>query len=610
MEYLIIIAAVLIVASVVTVLVTGAVGTQREDVLIEQCRSAAAQCSLRRAANPNDPCNFCIDACEPVEEEGLAENAIQCCQRGMEDQIYLGADGLACLEVETYTLTVDTVGQGSTDPSGTTTYEEGESVTITQSSASGWEFSHWSGAECDGSTSSTCTVTMNNHKTVAAHFEEDQEAEGEEFDLGCRSTGSISCDGGTCDSDVECSWDDTCGSECPDVDGAIRLSDSCSSGRDVYESCGCRDDMINGGDIGVCHGSASCSVSGRCNYQCVEEGYVYDAGEQRCVEESDKYQFTLSNCEQEGSIFCAGGVCDSSEECSWDSTCDASCPEIENANIIGEGCSSSYQATQDCTCVAGLGPDGDDWCHGMASCTASGECTYECEEEGQYYDSDLGKCVEDAHELTINIQGNGETTPSEGTHYYEEGSSVSISHHAAIGWEFSHWSGAECDGSTSSTCTVTMDEDKTVTAHFEEEEVGEEFTLSNCEQEGSIFCAGGVCDSSEECSWDSTCDASCPEIENAEIINDGCSSSYQVSEDCTCDQVPNADWYSCRGIASCTTSGTCTYQCNPGYVYDSELGECVEDPCGGCPDDQICCDCGDGVYMCMSSADCPGMCPS
>lgn len=57
----------------------------------------------------------------------------------------------------------------------------------------------------------------------------------------------------------------------------------------------------------------------------------------------------------------------------------------------------------------------------------------------------------------------GTITPAGGT--YDEGSLVIITANPAVGYRFDHWSGDAIG--TSSTVTLTMDSDKSVTAHFE-----------------------------------------------------------------------------------------------------------------------------------------------
>jgi len=71
------------------------------------------------------------------------------------------------------------------------------------------------------------------------------------------------------------------------------------------------------------------------------------------------------------------------------------------------------------------------------------------------------------HDLTINVEGEGSTDPSEGTHSYEEDTEVPVEAVEDVsGWEFSHWSGDV--ESSDKEIQVMMDEDKSVTAHFVE----------------------------------------------------------------------------------------------------------------------------------------------
>ena len=68
------------------------------------------------------------------------------------------------LIVTTFTVTVDTSGNGTVIGAGT--YKEGETVTLTALPAEGWRFVKWS----DGTTSSTYTLTISGDKTLTAEF--------------------------------------------------------------------------------------------------------------------------------------------------------------------------------------------------------------------------------------------------------------------------------------------------------------------------------------------------------------------------------------------------------------------------------------------------------
>jgi hypothetical protein len=70
-----------------------------------------------------------------------------------------------------YTLTINTLGNGSTTPSvGTHTYGENAVVPITATSASGWQFDSWTGGVNGPSDQASNSVTMDADKTITAIF--------------------------------------------------------------------------------------------------------------------------------------------------------------------------------------------------------------------------------------------------------------------------------------------------------------------------------------------------------------------------------------------------------------------------------------------------------
>ncbi len=69
-----------------------------------------------------------------------------------------------------HTLTMATVGQGSTSPSvGNHDYNEGQNVNISANPSNGWRFDHWEGDVANANSAST-SVTINSDKTVTAVF--------------------------------------------------------------------------------------------------------------------------------------------------------------------------------------------------------------------------------------------------------------------------------------------------------------------------------------------------------------------------------------------------------------------------------------------------------
>ncbi len=72
------------------------------------------------------------------------------------------------------------------------------------------------------------------------------------------------------------------------------------------------------------------------------------------------------------------------------------------------------------------------------------------------------------YDLTIVVDGSGSTSPSEGTHTYEEGTEVDVNAFASSGWVFDHWELDSIDVGSNTPYTVTMDANHTLTAVFTE----------------------------------------------------------------------------------------------------------------------------------------------
>jgi len=95
-----------------------------------------------------------------------------------------------------------------------------------------------------------------------------------------------------------------------------------------------------------------------------------------------------------------------------------------------------------------------------------------------HFDTDL-----DTYDLTIDVEGEGSTNPEEGTHTYEEGAEVTVTATSDAGWYFDGWTG-DHEG-TEEEITITMVDDKEVTAVFEEDVEYYELTL-DVEGEGEV----------------------------------------------------------------------------------------------------------------------------
>ncbi len=81
---------------------------------------------------------------------------------------------------------------------------------------------------------------------------------------------------------------------------------------------------------------------------------------------------------------------------------------------------------------------------------------------------DTGEEVE--HVLIISVEGEGTTLPEEGKHTYEDGAVVDITANPDEGWYFAGWTGDHIGAEE--VITMTMDDDKVLTANFAEKEIG------------------------------------------------------------------------------------------------------------------------------------------
>lgn len=80
----------------------------------------------------------------------------------------------------------------------------------------------------------------------------------------------------------------------------------------------------------------------------------------------------------------------------------------------------------------------------------------------------LTGCVMEAPEfvsLTVQVSGQGSTTPALGSNQYEKGALVILEAQPAPGWQFSHWVG-EVAESWSQETTIVVDGHQSVTAYF------------------------------------------------------------------------------------------------------------------------------------------------
>ncbi len=89
------------------------------------------------------------------------------------------------------------------------------------------------------------------------------------------------------------------------------------------------------------------------------------------------------------------------------------------------------------------------------------------------------------YDLTINIEGEGTVDVDPDQDEYENGTEVTLTAYPDNNWRFDEWTGDYEGEEDSEVITITMDEDKEITAHFEELLEDYELTI-NIEGEGDV----------------------------------------------------------------------------------------------------------------------------
>ncbi len=82
LEYLIVIAAVLAIAAIVVLFVSGSFGVSKKGADVSACKAAAARCSVEKATSPGAPCDYCEQECS-----GLGSIFVTKCKQGAVDEI-------------------------------------------------------------------------------------------------------------------------------------------------------------------------------------------------------------------------------------------------------------------------------------------------------------------------------------------------------------------------------------------------------------------------------------------------------------------------------------------------------------------------------------------
>ncbi len=323
-------------------------------------------------------------------------------------------------EMLDYLLTIERVGQGSTEPRvGSHSYEEGAVVNVSATPDTGWFFSHWTGDFPPGEEeNSNITIIMDDNKTLTAHFSIFT------YDL----TVDVMGDGEVIIDPEEESYD---------YGTLVDLQAIPDTGWFFSHWSG-DTDSITHGDVNNPHIVIE-----------ITEDIVltahFEEGPLVPTEPTPANDVTGISSNPELSVFVEHQGGNSMDVYFYDASDDSLIGTNEGvesesrANIVWEGLEHGrlYQ-----------------WY------VSAHDGTYQATSEVWNF------TTIDMHNLTISVEGEGSTVPAEGTHSYEHGEEVTITATPELGWYFAGWTG-DYTG-IEDEITITIDGDKEITAHFEE----------------------------------------------------------------------------------------------------------------------------------------------
>ena len=397
----------------------------------------------------------------------------------------------------TLTMAVDPVGGGTTDPTiGVHTYPEDEVVAITATPNAGYEFDHWTGDVADPNVAST-TVTMDGDKTVTAHFVL--------LPVICDLTMAVDPAGG--------------GTTTPAVgvhtypeDEVVAITATPNAGYEFDHWTGAVADpnvasttvTMDGNRAVIAHfvpaGEPTCVTIQRGTLGEVADGFIWQSrptegnfgatdfrsgfwntGETRALvrfgldvvpEDALVQSATLGLDQRSPSTGETVHVHRITAAWSEGGPTWASFASRYDAFTWASFVSVGGGITADVTDLVAAWVSGSQPNYGMMlinSPTSAVDRYISSEYSGVSRRPWLEVCYVEGVNYTLTMAadpaGGGTTTPAVGVHTYPEDEVVTISATPNAGYEFDHWAGDVADPNVAST-TVTMDGDKTVTAHF------------------------------------------------------------------------------------------------------------------------------------------------
>lgn len=376
----------------------------------------------------------------------------------------------------TYTINVQTSGDGTVSVNGQTcseanctinvTVQQGESVTFTALPKTGYEFSNWGGV-CSGSAGSTCTTTLTGNSTVQANFSQ-QAPDSYTLTTNVTGSGSVTAAGRNCS--AGCSFN---------AGSSVTLTANASEGFEFDSWSGC---------TSTANTCAVVMSSGKA----VTANFVAKATETQSltINVVDNEGKPLANTDISATVMSSpsGILCSETA-----SLCQA---DFVKDEVIKLSTSTI------------VGTEFLEWTGG--GCSGSGECSVTMSQDRQVTAVFQGKSVE-TNQLSLFVKGSGYVSVTgEGVQqdcitdcevtYERSTNTMTLVANPQVGFKFKQWDGdGTCTGSGD--CTLPMNRDAMVRAIFEP--FGNGFNL-NLKMTGSgsgkvtaegMTCSEGECDS-------------------------------------------------------------------------------------------------------------------
>ena len=364
-----------------------------------------------------------------------------------------------------YTLTISAGSDGTTNPApGEHTYLYGDRVIVTASPDAGYRVSAWSGA-CSGSGTS-CTLTMDADKTASVTFEVRPVCTMRTLAVSAGSNGTTTPAPGRhsyCDDDeVTVTADPDAGYQVDAWSGACSGDGtSCTLTMDADKTASVTFERVYTLTVSAGSNGTTSPAPG---------AHTYGDGDSVTVTASPDSGYRVS---------------------AWSGACSGSGTSCTLTMDADKTASVTFEVRPVCTMrtlevSAGSNgtttpaPGRHSYCDDdEVTVTADPDAGYQVDAWGDDCSGDGSSCTltmdanktasvtfERVYTLTVSAGSNGTTSPAPGAHTYGDGDGATVTAIPDTNYRVDEW-GGDCSGSGTS-CTLTMDADKTASVTFEE----------------------------------------------------------------------------------------------------------------------------------------------